>query len=158
MLRFLRKRHSGLASSNGETKHLMPRVFKGCNTRYFLFNFSYGDKVPRSFLGRLFAIAWTLFGLVLMTFLLADITNALISYSMQRSVNKKVYGAKVLFNYDNTKKRVLKKKSCFAAVTYFFVNLNCLLTTKLMLFILFVNVFFIDWRHTVNSRIQIRNS
>lgn len=110
MLRFLRKRHSGLASSNGETKHLMPRVFKGCNTRYFLFNFSYGDKVPRSFLGRLFAIAWTLFGLVLMTFLLADITNALISYSMQRSVNKKVYGAKVLFNYDNTKKGVLKKK------------------------------------------------
>ena len=120
MLRFLRKRHSGLASSNGETKHLMPRVFKCCNARYFLFNFSYGDKVPRSFLGRLFAIAWTLFGLVLMTFLLADITNALISYSMQRSVNKKVYGAKVLFNYDNTKKRVLNKKSCFAAVTYFF--------------------------------------
>lgn len=151
MLRFLRKRHSGLAFSNGETKHLMPRVFKGCNTRYFLFNFSYGDKVPRSFLGRLFAIAWTLFGLVLMTFLLADITNALISYSMQRSVNKKVYGAKVLFNYDNTKKGVLKKKSCFAAVP-------SLLTTKLMLFILFVNVFFIDWRHTVNSRIQIRNS
>ena len=151
MLRFLRKRHSGLASSNGETKHLMPPVFKCCNARYFLFNFSYGDKVPRSFLGRLFAIAWTLFGLVLMTFLLADITNALISYSMQRSVNKKVYGAKVLFNYDNTKKRLLKKKSCFAAVP-------SLLTTKLMLFILFVNVFFIDWRHTVNSRIQIRNS
>lgn len=116
MLTFLWKRHSRLASSNGETKHLMSRVFKGCNARYFLFNFSYGDKVPRSFLGRLFAIAWTLFGLVLMTFLLADITNALISYSMQRSVNKKVYGAKVLFNYDNTKKRILKKKSCFAAV------------------------------------------
>ena len=121
MLRFLRKRHSRLASDNGETKHLMSRVFKGCNTTYFLFNFSYGDKVPRSFLGRLFAIAWTLFGLVLMTFLLADITNALISYSMQRSVNKKVYGAKVLFNYDNTKKRVLKKKSCFAAVPYFMI-------------------------------------
>ena len=118
---FLRKSHSRLASSNGETKHLMSRVFKGCNTRYFLFNFSYGDKVPRSFLGRLFAIAWTLFGLVLMTFLLADITNALISYSMQRSVNKKVYGAKVLFNCDNTKKRMLKKKSCFSAVPYFMI-------------------------------------
>ena len=99
----------------------MSRVFKGCNTRYFLFNFSYGDKVPRSFLGRLFAIAWTLFGLVLMTFLLADITNALISYSMQRSVNKKVYGAKVLFNCDNSKKRMLKKKSCFSAVPYFMI-------------------------------------
>lgn len=158
MLRFLRKRHSRFASSNRETKHLMSGVFKGCNTRYFLFNFSYGDKVPRSFLGRLFAIAWTLFGLVLMTFLLADITNALISYSMQRSVNKKVYGAKVLFNYDNTKKRVLKKKSCFAAVTYFFCQSQLSPNNKLMLFILFVNVFFIDWRHTVNTRIQIRNS
>ena len=86
----------------------MSRVFKCFNASYFLFNFSYGDKIPRSFLGRLFAIAWTLFGLVLMTFLLADITSALISYSMQRTVNKKVYGAKVLFNYNNTKKRVLK--------------------------------------------------
>ena len=69
-----------------------------------------------------------------MTFLLADITNALISYSMQRSVNKKVYGAKVLFNYDNTKRRMLKKKIllCSRAVFYDPVNLDGLLTTKLM--------------------------
>ena len=48
---------------------------------FFSFFSSYGDKVPRTLLGRLFAIAWTLFGLVMISFLLADMTNAFISYS-----------------------------------------------------------------------------
>ncbi|PFX17440.1 Receptor-type tyrosine-protein phosphatase F [Stylophora pistillata] len=55
----------------------------------------YGDKIPRTFLGRLFGIAWTLFGLVMMWFLVADMTNALISYSMLQTTNRKVYGARV---------------------------------------------------------------
>lgn len=55
----------------------------------------YGDRIPRSFLGKSFAIVWTLVGLVIMSFLLADITSALISYSLMKATNKNVYGAKV---------------------------------------------------------------
>lgn len=67
---------------------------------FFSFFSSYGDKVPRTLLGRLFAIAWTLFGLVMISFLLADMTNALISYSLFKTTNKKVYGAKVSSSYE----------------------------------------------------------
>jgi len=57
---------------------------------------SYGDKVPRSFLGRLIAIVWTLVGLVIMSFLVAQMTSALVSYSVLQTANKKISGIKVV--------------------------------------------------------------
>ena len=57
--------------------------------------FSYGDRIARSFSGRFFTVVWTLVGLILMSFLLADVTSALISYSVEQTTNKKLYGAKV---------------------------------------------------------------
>lgn len=55
----------------------------------------YGDKVPCSFLGRLFAIVWTLVGLVIMSFLVAEMTSALVSYSVLQTANKKISGVKI---------------------------------------------------------------
>ena len=67
---------------------------------------SYGDKVSRSFLGRLFAIGWTLVGLVIMSFLVAEMTSALVSYSVLQTANKRISGVKVVDFTNNRPFRV----------------------------------------------------
>ena len=55
---------------------------------------SYGDKAPKSALGRLFAMVWILTGLVIMAIFMANITSALTSMSLEPT-NKNINGKEV---------------------------------------------------------------
>ena len=53
----------------------------------------YGDRAPSSIKGRLFAIAWILFGLVVIAVTMAMLTTALTSVTLKSAA--KIYGSKV---------------------------------------------------------------
>ena len=54
---------------------------------------SYGDKVPKSVLGRLFAVVWINVGLVILAVFMGIITTSLTSSSMENVSN--LYGLPV---------------------------------------------------------------
>ena len=57
-------------------------------------SFSYGDRCPRGVLSRVFAIAWALFGLVIVAILTGKVTTALTDYKYSET-NMELYGAEV---------------------------------------------------------------
>jgi hypothetical protein len=60
----------------------------------YIFVFSYGDRSPRTTLGRLFAITWTLTGLVATSIMVGNLTSSL-TVSVSTQAEKIIYGAKV---------------------------------------------------------------
>lgn len=48
---------------------------------------SYGDKTPRSFIGRLFGVLWILLGLIVITMFTAIVTAALTNLSSPEFTN-----------------------------------------------------------------------
>ena len=59
-----------------------------------IFPFSYGDKTPRSGLGRVFSVTSTLIGLVTIAILLGSLTSSLTTNIVFADV--KLYGTKVI--------------------------------------------------------------
>lgn len=60
------------------------------------FSFSYGDRSPRGFLARIFAIVWVLVGLVITSIFTGVVTTSLTAITLSTDV--KLYGAKVGFS------------------------------------------------------------
>lgn len=60
---------------------------------YFFQKYSYGDRSPRSIPGRVFAIIWTLVGLVITGIMVGDLAASL-TLSVSES-EKMIYGAEV---------------------------------------------------------------
>lgn len=58
-----------------------------------LFLFRYGDRSPRSIPARIFAIIWTLAGLVIIGILVGGVASSLTSVTVDQSII--LYGAKV---------------------------------------------------------------
>ena len=57
------------------------------------FSFSYGDRSPRGFVARMFAIAWVLVGLVITSIVTGVVTTSLTAITLSTDV--KLYGTKV---------------------------------------------------------------
>jgi len=57
------------------------------------FSFSYGDRSPRGFVARIFAIAWVLVGLVITSIFTGVVTTSLTAITLSTDV--KLYGTKV---------------------------------------------------------------
>ena len=75
--------------------NLFDRSVKSCVMKCFisLTLCSYGDRSPRTKLGRVFAIVWTLMGLVVTGIMIGDLASSL-TVSVA-DVEKIIYGAKV---------------------------------------------------------------
>ena len=59
--------------------------------------FSYGDRSPRGFVARIFAIIWVLIGLVITSIFTGVVTTSLTAITLSTDV--KLYGTKVGFSF-----------------------------------------------------------
>ena len=68
----------------------------------------YGDRAPKSIIGRIFGIMWTLTGLVIVSILIGAITSSLTSVTVERDVM--LYGTEVnLYENNISKKKWIDK-------------------------------------------------
>jgi len=67
-------------------------IYSESNIRCFFHFHRYGDRAPLSYKGRIFAIAWILFGLIVIAITMAMLTTALTTVTLKSE--PKLYGSK----------------------------------------------------------------